>query len=125
MAYDYLVVVDFQVSQTKQIADANEQEGRQVVDGVQLFVRPTMCEDAALEYIASSRGDDAARVVRESKGLQHAVQEFNDYLYRSFMATNKDFCLTSFGQAPIKRWLWGKQELEACHRDGGGSGWGW
>ena len=49
-------------------------QGRQVVDDAQLFVRPTMCEDAALEYIVSSRGDDVARVVRESKGLQHAVQ---------------------------------------------------
>lgn len=41
----------------------------------------------------------------EASPLQTVVQEFNAYLYRSFTANNKDFCLVTFGEAPLKRWL--------------------
>lgn len=33
------------------------------------------------------------------------MQEFNDYLYRSFTAENKDFCLVTVGDLHLKRWL--------------------
>lgn len=40
-----------------------------------------------------------------AKPLQSAVQEFNAYLYREFTSNNKDFCLVTFGDDHLKRWL--------------------
>ena len=36
------------------------------------------------------------------------VQEFNDYVYRSFIANNKDFCILTVTEVPMKRWLRGE-----------------
>jgi hypothetical protein len=33
------------------------------------------------------------------------VQDFNDYLYRTFTSNNKDFCLVTFGELDLKKWL--------------------
>ena len=35
-------------------------------------------------------------------------QEFNDYVYRSFIANNKDFCILTVTELPLKRWLRGE-----------------
>ena len=54
------------------------------------------------------------------------AQEFNDYVYRSFIANNKDFCILTVSELPIKRWLWGEGPTWFWGVSGGvscGAGW--
>jgi hypothetical protein len=55
------------------------------------------------------------------------VQEFNDYVYRSFIANNKDFCILTVTELPMKRWLWGEGPVQfpTVWRDAKRVGWIW
>ncbi len=110
---------------------------KQVVDDRTVYVKPTLHEELGVECAKAALGDDAEASMDGAGTLQQAVQvcprprprcggpcacahrvavltssvvaqEFNDYVYRSFIANNKDFCILTVSELPIKRWLWGE-----------------
>mmetsp|Transcript_1270 Transcript_1270/g.1704 ORF Transcript_1270/g.1704 Transcript_1270/m.1704 type:complete len:131 (-) Transcript_1270:357-749(-) len=122
MGFDYLVIIDYQVTSGADADEANEQEifefpwvvfdvaSKHVVDEKAVYVKPTLHEKLGADCAKAALGDDASSM--ESAGsLQQAVQEFNDYVYRSFIANNKDFCILTVSELPIKRWLWGEGNM--------------
>lgn len=134
-------------------------QSKQVVDEKRLYVKPTLHESLGIQCAESALDDDAASCMESAGTLQQAVQvsvqpvassakvagassaraplnfairaqEFNDYVYRSFIANNKDFCILTVSELPIKRWLWGEEPIWFWGVSSGGvsccAGWfGW
>jgi hypothetical protein len=73
------------------------------VDEKRLFVKPTLHPDLTAECEKATGIGPMA--LEAAQTIESAVQEFNDYLYRSFTANNKEFCLLTCGEAGLKRWL--------------------
>eukprot|EP00290_Baffinella_frigidus_P039360 CAMPEP_0180305762 /NCGR_PEP_ID=MMETSP0988-20121125/26592_1 /TAXON_ID=697907 /ORGANISM="non described non described, Strain CCMP2293" /LENGTH=353 /DNA_ID=CAMNT_0022288203 /DNA_START=23 /DNA_END=1080 /DNA_ORIENTATION=- len=110
MPYDYLLVVDFQVTSGSKVGKHEEEvfefpwvvfdvESKQVVDEKQVFVKT----ETHPELPAGPA--ETRESVQAGGTLQEAVKEFNDYVHRSFEANDKAFCVLSLGEAPLKRWL--------------------
>eukprot|EP00283_Hemiselmis_rufescens_P008927 CAMPEP_0173430658 /NCGR_PEP_ID=MMETSP1357-20121228/9025_1 /TAXON_ID=77926 /ORGANISM="Hemiselmis rufescens, Strain PCC563" /LENGTH=243 /DNA_ID=CAMNT_0014395035 /DNA_START=35 /DNA_END=763 /DNA_ORIENTATION=+ len=107
--FDSLVVVDFQVT-----TGEDEQEiiefawssfdlaSNTAVDERRLYCKPSVPK-LNDETIGATDVEDAD--VESAESLQGCVQEFNDYLYKAFTSQNKDFCLCTFGEAPLKKFL--------------------
>jgi len=113
--FDFLVPVHFQVSSGEGEGGKGEQEviefpwaaldvaARQVTDDHRILVKPTAhptLSQACIQKTGVTQAD-----VDAANPLQNAVQEFNAYLYKEFTANNKDFCLVTFGEEHLKRWL--------------------
>eukprot|EP00961_Rhodomonas_salina_P271524 3668674-Rhodomonas_salina.1 len=62
-----------------------------IVDEKQVFIKPTL-HPALTEECMKDTGV-TQESVDTANPLQAVIQEFNDYVYRSFIANNKDFCL--------------------------------
>ena len=74
-----------------------------MVDEKRVFVKPTLHPTLTDEC---EKATGIGPMALESAGtIENAVQEFNDYLYRSFTANNKEFCLMTCGEVSLKRWL--------------------
>lgn len=86
MGFDYLVILDFQVTTGAEVEDAKEQEifefpwvvfdvsSKQVVDEKTVYVKPTLHEQSGIQCAKAALGDNAAANIDAAGTLQQAVQ---------------------------------------------------